>query len=247
MSWLRHRRREPEIQDQLGLDPALLRGALVGLRRINFWSRAHRVLWSSIRTLARETGVRRLSVLDLACGAGDIPIALWQRGRREGLELEVAGCDLNPQTVDFANALAENEQAQASFFVWDVLKEDLPRRFDVTTCSLFLHHLDEGQAVVLLRRMAVAAERLIVVSDLVRCLRGMVLAYLGTRLLPTSPVNRVDSLRSVRAAFTVEEARLLAQRAGLVDATLKKRWPCRFLLTCRPNGSFGKRKHHEEP
>lgn len=231
MIWLKERCREPEIQDQLDLDPKLLRGALVGLRRINFWSRAHQVFWPSIRALARATGAGRLSILDLASGAGDIPIALWQRACREGLDLEIAGCDMNPQTVEFAKALAASKKAPVNFFVWDLFQENFPRPFDIAICSLFLHHLDDEQAVMLLRRMARTAARMILVSDLRRCVRGLILAYLGTRLLPTSSVNRVDSLRSVRAAFTLSEARALAERACLADASLKKSWPCRFLLT----------------
>ncbi len=231
MSPLKQRRREPEIQDQLDLDSELLFGALEGLKRINYWSRSHRLLWPPIRALARATGAGRLSVLDIATGAGDIPIALWQRARREGFNLDIEGCDLNPRAVAFAQDLARQKEAPVSFFPCDVLRDDFSRRFDVVTCSLFLHHLDEEQAVALLGRMAGAARRLVLVNDLRRNVTGLVLAYLGTRLLSTSGVNRVDSLRSVRAAFTLDEAKGLAQRAGLAGATLKKCWPCRLLLT----------------
>ena len=39
-----------------------------------------------------------------------------------------------------------------------------------------------------------------------------------------------DPLRSVRAAFTMEEAIALTERAGLPDAAVTRRWPFRFLL-----------------
>lgn len=231
MIWLKERQRQPEIQDQLDLDPMLLRAALVGLRRINFWSRARCVFWPPIRDLACRTGTGRIRVLDLASGAGDVPIALWQRARRQGLDLEIAGCDMNPRTVEFARQEADRHQAAVDFFVCDVLQEDVPRPFDVAICSLFLHHLDEIQAVTLLRRLADAAGRMVLISDLRRSAYGLALAYLATRLLPTSAVNRVDGPRSVRAAFTLPEARRLAQRADLANASLTTIWPCRFLLT----------------
>lgn len=237
MSWLKERRREPEIQDQLDLDPQSLRGALVGLRRINFWSGAHRLLWPAIRDLALKVGEQRLRVLDVASGAGDIPIALWRRAQRAGLNLDVAGCDFNPHAVAFARELAVKKNSPVTFFTWDVLEKDLPRRYDVATCSLFLHHLDDGQAVALLERMARTAERLVLVSDLRRCARGLALAYVATRLLFTSSVNRVDSVRSVRAAFSLAEARELANRTGLAAATLTPRWPCRFVLKWRRNSA----------
>lgn len=233
MHWLKHRHREPEIQDQDDLDTRLLHQALKGLRQINFWSRSYRVLWPSIRALARDIGTNRLSVLDVATGAGDIPIALWHRSRREGLHLDIEGCDRNPRAVAYAQKLAARQQADVRFFTWDALAEDFPHRYDVVTCSLFLHHLDDDQGVLFLRRMARAAERLALVNDLRRSVTGLVLVYLGSRLLNVSQVNRVDSLRSVRAAFTLEEGRQLAQQAGLAGAALKKYGPCRFLLTWR--------------
>lgn len=231
MSWLKQRLREPEIQDQPDLDSRLLRQALDGLQRINFVSQAYLSLWSPIRALARERGVSQLSFLDVACGAGDIAAALYQRGRRDGLKLEMEGCDLNPRTIAYAQEAAQKRDAKVHFFTWDALREDFPRTYDVVACSLFLHHLSDGDAVLLLQRMARAATRAVLVCDLVRSAGGMVLAYLGTRLLFASHVNRVDAIRSVRAAFTLEEFAALVERAGLSDATFQRCWPYRFVMT----------------
>jgi SAM-dependent methyltransferase len=234
MDWLKSRQCEQEIQDQDGLDIRLLHQALDGLKRINFWTRSYRVLWPSIRMLAREAGAKRLSVLDIASGAGDIPIALWHRARREGLQLDIEGCDRNPDTVAYAQKEAAARQAEIRFFTWDALADDFPDKYDVVTCSLFLHHLNEDEAVLLLRRMAHAATRLALVNDLRRGAFSFMLVYLCSRLLWLSHVNRVDSLRSVRAAFTMPEGNELAQRADWTGATLRKHGPCRFLLSWKP-------------
>ena len=76
------RRREPEIMDRPDLDPLLHQQALLGLERVNFFSRSSAILWRPIRELARTMPGRQLRLLDLATGAGDIPIALWRRARR---------------------------------------------------------------------------------------------------------------------------------------------------------------------
>jgi hypothetical protein len=39
-----------------------------------------------------------------------------------------------------------------------------------------------------------------------------------------------DALVSVRAAFTIEEARALAQSAGLAGAQFERAWPARWRL-----------------
>jgi 2-polyprenyl-3-methyl-5-hydroxy-6-metoxy-1,4-benzoquinol methylase len=230
---LGRRCRRPEIMDQPGLDRARHYQALRGLARINFLSGSARILWPSVRELSRQLRATPLRLLDIATGAGDVPLRLWRLGRRARIPLEVQGCDFSPKAVAYATDAARRARAPVRFFVSNVLEEPLPSGFDIVTCSLFLHHLAEDQALQLLRRMAQRAGRLVLVNDLLRSWTGYVMAYVGTRLLSTSPVVHTDGPRSVEAAFNREEALALAQRAGLEGATVERRWPCRFLLTWR--------------
>jgi SAM-dependent methyltransferase len=230
---LRQRRREPELMDQPDLEEGLHLGALRGLERINRWSGSAGLLWRPVRALARQAGGSPLRLLDIATGAGDVPLGLWRKGRRAGVPLAVEGCDRSPRAVAHARRRAAEAGADVRFFEWDATAGPLPEGYDVVTASLFLHHLDEVQAVQLLERMAVAARRLVLVNDLRRGLGGLVLAHVAGRLLSASPVVHRDGPRSVVAAFTTAEALALARRAGLADARVARRWPCRFLLSWR--------------
>jgi 2-polyprenyl-3-methyl-5-hydroxy-6-metoxy-1,4-benzoquinol methylase len=225
------RRLQPEIIDQPDLEPERLFAALRGLERINWWSGSARILWPPLRELARQTAPEPLQVLDLAAGAGDVPIRLWQKAQRAGLTLQVAGCDRNPQSVQFARRRAEDQRVPVRFFEWDVLQGPLPEAADVVTCSLFLHHLHPEEAAALLRHMAAAARRLVLVNDLVRSRLGHALAWAGTRLLSASSVVHSDGPRSVEGAFTTVEASRLAEEAELRGAKIERRWPCRYLLS----------------
>jgi SAM-dependent methyltransferase len=227
--FLRQRDRRPEVMDQPGLEPARHAHALRGLARINLLSRSAAILWPPLAAAARAVAPRPLRVLDLATGAGDVPLRLWRRARRAGLGLEISGCDVSPLAVEHARANALRAGAPISFFRHDALADPPPGEHDAVTCSLFLHHLDDEQAVRLLRNMARTAP-LVLVNDLVRGWLGMALAYAGTRLLTTSRVVHIDGLRSVAAAFTVAEVRRLAEAAGLHGAALTRHWPCRFRL-----------------
>jgi SAM-dependent methyltransferase len=205
--------------------------ALRGMERINRWSRAVGTLWPVLERLTREDAGGVLRVLDVASGAGDVPIGLWRRARREGLNLSLAGCDRSPRAVEHARISAERSGANVAFFQQDALSDDLPKGYDVVISSLFLHHLDQPDAVRLLERMSRAASRMVLVNDLLRSRAGYAFAWLGTRLLLTSDVNRTDGPLSVRAAFTIDEVQELAEKAGLKGAVIERRWPCRFLLT----------------
>src|SRR5262249_34239372 len=158
-------------------------------------------------------------VLDLATGAGDLPIRLWRWAQRACLALHIDGCDRNPDAIAYARQRADSERAAVTFFVCNALGP-LPAGYDVLLSSLFLHHLEEDHAVSLLRRMAAAAACMILVNDLARSRAGLLLAYAGTRLLTRSAVVHTDGPRSVEGAFTLAEARILAQRAGLAGATV---------------------------
>jgi 2-polyprenyl-3-methyl-5-hydroxy-6-metoxy-1,4-benzoquinol methylase len=233
-SRLRQRHRRPEIMDQPGLDEGKHRQALDGLARINWISASSLMLWPAVRDLClkrrRAGDDRPVRVLDVATGGGDVPIRMWRRARRNELPVEVAGCDFSPVAIATAQRRAEAQRADVTFFACDVLAEPLPEEYDVITCCLFLHHLDEPQAVQLLEKMRRAARCLAQVNDLTRSLGGWWLAYLGGRLLSRSPVVHFDGPVSVEGAFTIQEALAMARHAGWENADIHWRWPFRYLM-----------------
>ncbi|WP_337173318.1 methyltransferase domain-containing protein [Paludisphaera sp.] len=226
---LRTRRRSPEVMDQPGLDPAEHGRALEALRRVNLFSATTRAMWPRIREFAKgRPGPIRL--LDVACGGGDFAARIARKARREGMALEVAGCDVSEYAVAHATEHARRSGVAANFFKHDVLADPFPEGFDVVTCSLFLHHLDEPEAVGLLRAMK-RAGGLLLVDDLERGRSGWLLAYAGIRILSRSAVAHVDGPLSVEGAFTRDEARALAEAAGWDRPEAVARFPRRFLLT----------------
>lgn len=227
------RHREPELMDDPALAPEQHILALEGLERINRVSRSEAILWPSIAALARGVPDRPLRVLDVATGGADVPIALAQQARREGLAVEIDGCDISPTALRHAGERSRAAGVEGRFFRLDALRDGLPPGYDVVTCSLFLHHLAEEEAAGLLGRMAAAAGRLVLVNDLRREPGGLLLAFVGSRFLTRSPIVHTDATLSVRSAFTLGEARALAARAGLAGASVEPRWPFRFLLSWR--------------
>jgi SAM-dependent methyltransferase len=217
--------------DDPALDPDKHRRALADLARINRWSGSAAVLWPPLCALAGRLR-RPLHILDVATGSGDVPVALWHRGRNAGLSLAITGLDLSPLAIQAARNRAANAGADIRFAVADVLHDPLPTGFDVVTCSLFLHHLEESDAVNVLAGMAESGS-LVLVNDLARSRFNYGLVWLAARLFSRSPVVHADGPLSVRGAFTVAEMSRLAERAGLRDAEVRVRFPCRLLLTWR--------------
>lgn len=229
---LSRRRRRPELMDGPDLELERHEGALRALARLNGWSGVARLLWGPIEALARSRAPSAppLRVLDLATGAGDVPLRLARRAQRAGLPLEIAACDRSARAVVHARERLGRAGVEARIFRADALEDDWGA-WDVVTSSLFLHHLDEGEALRLLRLLSARARRLALVCDLERCRAGWGLAWTAGRLLTRSDVVRVDGPRSVEGAFTAEEALELARRAGLVGARVARRFPYRWVLS----------------
>jgi 2-polyprenyl-3-methyl-5-hydroxy-6-metoxy-1,4-benzoquinol methylase len=221
--------------DQPGLDERLHAHALRSLSRINWISRTSAVLWRPIRRLAREAKLSRpLRILDVACGGGDVAIGLAQQANRAGINVQVDGCDINPVAVEHACGNAHRAGlTQVGFFAHDALMTALPEGYDVVTCSLFLHHLDNDNAERMLRSMGAAAGKMVVASDLLRNRLAYLMAVVACQVLTRSPIVHVDGPLSVAAAFTIDEARTIAERAGLSGGTFSRYFPERFLFVWR--------------
>jgi len=229
------RRRQPELMDGPDLAPAAHDAALAGLARINRWSAAEAALRRRVLALLAgprdARGASPPSLLDVACGAGDLPIALWLAARRAGLQLEVTALDRSPRAVAHGQAQAGRRGAAVRFLERDACDGRPLPQADVVTCSLFLHHLEAEAAIALLAALGAAARRLLLVADLRRTLAGLLLAATVPRLLSRSPVVHADAPASARAAWSVAELAGLARRAGLAGARVQPIFPQRMLLS----------------
>jgi len=226
---LAERCRVAEMMDRPDLEPDLHRGALRGLATLNLLSRSVGIVWPRIAILARQLG-RPVRILDVATGGGDVPLGLWRRAQKTGVQVDILGIDISPCALEVAEARAERVQAPLQFARADALCDELPGDHDIVICSLFLHHLDEHVATALLRRMAAAARHRVLVNDLIRSPTGLMLVAAASRLFTRSSVVWTDASRSVRAAFTVSELRRLARGAGMHGIRLTRHWFCRMLL-----------------
>lgn len=223
------RKRVPELMDDPNLDYQSHAQALRGLARLNAASFSHGSIWSEIEHEARRAS-QPLRILDIASGGGDIPIALYLRAKRLGLKVEIVGGDISADAVSYAKNIALQRQADVEFITLDVFKDDLPADFDIVMTSLFTHHLDPDDVVMLLTKMSRAARLKMLVNDLVRSEISYCSVWLATRLFSRSAVVHYDGPVSVKASYTAFEFLEMASRAEINSATVKSFPPCRQML-----------------
>ncbi len=228
--------RPPEIMDDPSLDSEQHHHALHALARIHIVSRTASQIAHSISTLIRSSSsshAEPLRVLDIACGGGDLTAAVANiLGKTLSQPIEFIGLDMSDRAIDWARSrhATSTGLTPVSFHSCDVLQDRLPA-CTVSFHSLFLHHLNEKEAVTQIQSMAAASSIGFVFSDLLRTRLGLFLAYVGTTVLTSSSVARIDGPLSVKAARTLKEYHDLFQSACLESPDIRHVWPERALVS----------------
>ncbi|MEM9065104.1 MAG: methyltransferase domain-containing protein [Planctomycetota bacterium] len=225
----------PELMDDPAIDPGDHDRALRGLARLNRLALAANGVWRSLAPLLRDLD-RPARVLDVASGSGDVAIGVSRIAARLGHPLELSACDISPLACDRIRTRAGANGLDVRVFQADIIGDQIENRYDVVMCSLFMHHLSAPDAKALITNMSCAAGRAALVCDLLRTKLGYALAFLASRTATRSHVVHTDALLSVRAAFTLAEARSVGESAGLTEIMARRVWPERFAIAWKGTG-----------
>ena len=230
MTNLCHRSSAAELMDADGLDAAEYARCLGDLERVNRLTLTHRptLRWLDAATRDLRPGAA-LSVLDVACGHGDLLRAIhaWATGR--GLCPVLAGIDLNPRSA-VAAATATPPGVDIAWRTGDVFDDTPAPRPDFIVSSQFAHHLNDAQVVLFLRWMERHAGRGWFIADLHR----HALAYYGfpllARLMGWHRIVRLDGTVSIARSFRRGEWRRLIA-AARVPASVHWRIMFRYCVS----------------
>ncbi len=226
------RKRQPEIMDDPTLGPSEHEQALNGLARIHRLTNMPAQVWRDIRPHVVTDQTKIVLILDVGCGDGYLLRQLHALASREGLTLELAGCDFSLSAIKIARKAAENANIPIEFYHFDVTRNNgFPIQADVVFCSLFLHHFSETEVIQIMQAMDAAAKKFVLIHDLRRTRLGYVMCWIGVHLFSRSTVVHTDGLRSVEAAFSILEIEKLLKAAEISHARIATSWLQRFNIT----------------
>src|SRR5437868_943204 len=96
---LKHRRREEEWMDRPGVDERMLRRSLGFIRVVNAAFRYTRSTISHLERFSRPWSPgQRITILDLATGSADVPLAILRWADARGFDVHIVGVDLHATT-----------------------------------------------------------------------------------------------------------------------------------------------------
>lgn len=193
------------------------------------------VLDELIRMIPPAKKGKVITILDLGTGSADIPRALidWARSKRSelGITFQITALDSHPVAIETAKKETVS-YPEIRVIQGDALNLDFTEdSYDFVISSMFMHHLENEEAIELLQEMARIARYGFVVNDLER----NPLAWLSIKLLGVvlgkGRVFQNDAPLSVLRGFSARELEEFRRLAGLHDMEIKHCWPFRWVLS----------------
>ena len=190
------------------------------------------ILFHVARLLRNVPPGTHIRILDIATGSADIPQALLEWGKQQGLNMTVIGVDNHAAMLRMAQEAAPDVhlvQADALALPFP------PGSFDLALCALAFHHLGFEASARLLTAMDKLTTRGFVVSDLRRDLPTLWGVNAAMAAARAHPFTRHDAPASVRRAFTPPEYRKMVGLSGVQQVRVHMHWYFRVALVQAKN------------
>jgi ubiquinone/menaquinone biosynthesis C-methylase UbiE len=207
----------PELLDTDSGSPADVATALSDLRHINQWFGGIATTQAMIAQVAAELGVRSLSLLEVAAGAGYVPQAA-------GAQMASLGVRLQVTLLDRAHSHLKNGSGNGpSAVAGDALA--LPfadGSFDLVSCCLFAHHLEPQEIVRFVDEALRVCRTAVIINDVVRDPIHLALVYASLPLY-RSRFTHHDAPASVRRAYTIKEMHQMLRQTTAARVQIERR------------------------
>lgn len=219
---------DPELMDQPEAGEMETRRALKELDTINHLLGGYSVIFDALDKLHWTD--KTMTIMDLGCGGGDMlrKIADWALKNKRHVNL--IGVDRNPVMTAYAreeSLVFPNIHYRTMNVLDDGLMEE---RADVIINSLFCHHFDNDELVMLVERMHKLASQVVIINDIHRHWFAYYSIKALTAIFSKNPLVKYDAALSVARSLTRREWEAILDRAGISDYTLRWMWAWRWQI-----------------
>jgi SAM-dependent methyltransferase len=198
------------------------------IRFINRYLGDSRALRRSLFNEIGEKGLQEFSVLDVACGSGELLREIARFARKGHRTARLTGVDLN--ALSFATAAEERPAfPEVTYLRGDAFR--LPfadRTFDYAISSLFFHHLTDEQIPIVFEEMSRVTRHGVFVIDLHRHRAAYALYKLFCFAFRISPLVTQDGSLSILRGFRPGELDRISSRG---DLRTQRVAPFRLVIT----------------
>lgn len=224
---LSYRSEELEIMDDLSDDSPALYQALKELDIINKWLGGNAVTLIAVKKILKSNPQKNWTIADLGCGSGEMLIKIADWARQENINVELIGFDANPNVIQYAKNHCE-DYPEINLQTENIFSESFKnRKFDLISCTLFLHHFTKDELVNLLEQFNQQSKN-VVINDLHRHYFAYYSIRVITQLFSKSKMVKNDACLSVWRAFTKKDWQEILQLAQISNYSIKWKWAFRW-------------------
>ncbi len=221
------------LQKELMDDPKVPAGEMrLVLKDIDFANRVlggNRITIDALQRLFMKYPQNSYSIMDVGCGDGSMMRKIASFCRKRQIQIELEGWDLSAAGVS-QGMQASRDYPEIKLVQADILKHPCPpKSFDFVITTLTMHHFEDDQLELLLKRMTALARKGVVINDLHRnrlayaLFKGFSTIFIRTR------IARHDGLVSIRRGFRRKELQGLAANFPDMDHKIRWKWAFRWL------------------
>ncbi|KJJ38069.1 hypothetical protein MB09_10555 [Aequorivita vladivostokensis] len=230
------RSEQSEIMDSMDFQGKEMERLLNDLKTVNKWLGGNRITVKGMDYLLRNHPKdRKLTILDIGCGDGELLRKCADYGKRNNFHFECIGIDFNSNILEYAKTQSKN-YANIEFRKVDVfLEENLIPNCDIAVCTLFLHHFNNKQIEELLMNLVPKVTIGIVINDLHRNRNAFQLFKIVSTFFLKTETARHDGLVSIARGFKKDELNNISIKIPNQKSEINWRWAYRYQWILKKN------------
>ena len=226
MSKFSQRSDEKELLDGEDIEFEDISRNLKELNFINAHLGGHTITLDGFRKLLGNR--KKISVCELGCGGGDNLNALEKYCRKNQIDVEFIGIDINPECIEYAQSNIIDKNTR--FVLNDYKKVSFDTKPDILFSSLFCHHFSNDELVEMLHWMKTHSTVGFFINDLQRHPLAYHSIRFLTKLFSRSYLVKNDAPLSVLRGFKKDEWEKLMTKAQITRYQIKWKWAFRYLI-----------------
>lgn len=204
---------EQELMDDFTTGGDELREALRHLRRLNrIFAAAAPTLYGIERLWLEADKPKRLSIMDIGSGSGDVNRRLLQWADSNRIEIAITLVDITAEACEEAKELFQDETRV------NVMQNDLfdvpEHSIDIVTGTQFLHHFSDDELPAVILKMLAITRLGVVINDIHRHWLAWAAVWLTARILSRNRYILNDGPLSVAKGFQAKDWERLKHSLG---------------------------------
>lgn len=203
-----------ELLDSDAGTRAEVEGSLADLRFFNRAFGGISTQMALLQHVAQRLSLTRISLLEVAAGTGYLPLAVRDRMRERGIQVDITLLDRAGSHLNGSRNAVVADAVKLPFNTGS---------FDIVTSNLFVHHLAPAEVIEFCSDALRVARVAVLINDLVRSPMHLAAVYAGFPLY-RSRLTRHDAPASVRQAYTPEEMRRMLKKTPAAQLEITRHY-----------------------